>query len=761
MQEAPNHGFILTTHLEQLSDGIAIVLYVRTDTGKCKLVFRGQKQVFFIPRDAKFDPRDFRFERRTLDLKSSQNIPVDGIYLSQISDINKAKRYCEGQGVRTFEFDIALTERFLMERFIFSHIEFVGNYQDVQGLRVYENPQIKPSNKLTPLSQMSFDIETGVGGELYSIAYSYLYQDKCINRVLMLAEEKRKISSELDFYPTESELIENFIFDVHKLDPDFILGWHVIGFDLSFLEKKAHYFDQKLSIGVERDEVKLDYRQGAGHFANMKGRVVIDGPPALRGAFYQFTNFKLETVAQEVLGSGKDISSGGGDKVEEIERRFKEDKMALAKYNLMDCTLVNDIFNKLGIIDLLVQRSLITGLSIERINISTAAFDFIYLPLLHRKKYVASNRSDIEREDSSSGGMVMKPVAGLHRNVMVFDFKSLYPSIIRTFFIGPYSLWQKDKSKVKTPEGFEFSASENLLPGILEKLFEKRKLAKENNNQALSQAVKILMNSFYGIMGSSRSRFYHADLPQAITTTGHYLLSAAKEFFENRGLEVIYGDTDSLFVKGEGNPDELASDLDSFIARLLKSEFNVESKLECEFEKTYDQLFFPLMRSGQGAAKKRYVGLVDGVLDFKGMEAVRSDWTQFARKFQPRLYEKFFMGEDVESFIKNAITELESGQHDQDLVYTKRLSKPAHEYTKNIPVHVKAALKVDHKGPYPLREISYTLTRGGPEPIQNGINDLDYQHYIEKQLKPLADDVLSSLDKSFDGLRLGDQLSLF
>lgn len=760
MPSDSNKGFILTSHLEQASEGIQIVLFVRSQEGKCKLVFTGQKQVFFIPRDSQFDPRDFIFVRKTLDLKSSQDIPVDGIYLSQLGDINKAKRYCEQNGIRTFEFDIPLTERFLMERFIFSQIEFIGDSYERGGLKIFENPQIRPANFKPQCSQMSFDIETGVSGELYSIAYSFLHGDKRVDRVLMLSGEQRKVTDLLEYFPSESSLIINFIDELHSLDPDFILGWHVIGFDLSFLAKKAQNFNLKLNIGVEKDEVKLDYRQGAGHFANMKGRVVVDGPPALRGAFYQFTNFKLETVAQEVLGIGKDIASDGG-KVEEIERRFREDKEALAKYNLLDCTLVNDIINKLDILNLLIERSSITGLNIDRINVSTAAFDYIYLPLLHRKKYVASNRSDIERDDSSSGGLVMTPIAGLHRNVMIFDFKSLYPSIIRTFFIDPYSLWKNSIDTVQTPEGFKFSSSENLLPGILEKLFEKRRLAKENKNIALSQAVKILMNSFYGIMGSSRSRFYHADLPQAITTTGHYLLSAAREFFENRGLEVIYGDTDSLFVKGEAEASALASDLDSFIARLLKSEFKVESKLECEYEKTYDQLFFPMARSGQGAAKKRYAGLVSGELEFKGMEAVRSDWTQFARKFQTKLYEKFFMGEDIESFIKTEMQKLEAGQYDDDLIYTKRLSKPAHEYTKNIPVHVRAALKVDHKGPYPLKEISYTISRQGPEPLQNGVKDLDYQHYIDKQLKPLADDILMAQGKSFDGLRLGDQLSLF
>ncbi len=753
-------GFILTTHLEQGSAGINIVCYVRGANQKYKLVFENQKHVFFIPTHSEFSPHEFQFDRKPVKLSAPNKQNVDAIYLADLSSIQKAKKYCEQKGIRTFEIDVSLTERFFMERFIFSQLEFQGASREQGELQVFHNPEIRPSKAKFDFSVLSLDIETGVGGELYSIAYSMRRGREVFENVLMLANEARQVHDKLTFYPTEKSLLMDFMQEISNLDPDFICGWHVIGFDLNFLENKCRSFGLKLKIGNEADEAKLDYRQGAGHFAQMKGRVVIDGPPTLRGAFYQFTNFKLETVAQEVLGIGKDIASDGG-KVEEIERRFREDKIALAKYNLLDCTLVLDIFDKLQIVDLLKQRSLITGLAIDRLNVSTAAFDFIYLPLFHRRGFVASNRSEIEREEAASGGMVMTPKGGLHREVMVFDFKSLYPSIIRTFNICPLALIENDKNPIRTPEGFRFSQSESILPKILENLFEKRALAKENRNQALSQAIKILMNSFYGIMGSTRSRFYHADLPQAITTTGHYLLMSAKDFFENRGLEVIYGDTDSLFVKGSGDPNELTSDLDSYLSRLLKSEFQVESKLECEFEKKFDQLYFPMMRSGQGAAKKRYVGMISGEVEFKGMEAVRSDWTSFAREFQTKLYEKYFIGEDIEEFIRSEIKRLESGSYDNDLIYTKRLSKPAHEYTKNVPVHVRAALKVDHKGPYPLKEISYMMTRLGPEPVQNDPKDLDYDHYIEKQLKPIADDVLIAQNKNFDSLRLGDQLSLF
>jgi len=281
-------------------------------------------------------------------------------------------------------------------------------------------------------------------------------------------------------------------------------------------------------------------------------------------------------------------------------------------------------------------------------------------------------------------------------------------------------------------------------------------------------AIKILMNSFYGLMGSYRCRFYHADLPTNITQSGHWILKQSIEFFENLNLEVLYGDTDSLFLKlpvevkdKNKYANEVKDKLNDFLNRLILDEFGVPSFLELEFEKMYDQIFFSSMRDSASGAKKRYAGFIHGKIHFVGMEYIRSDWTDLAKKFQHDLYTHFFMGEAVESFIKKYILDLKNGQFDDLLVYTKRLSKAPEEYTKNIPQHVKAALLIDHKGPYRLKEVSYVLTVKGPIPIQHNPTHPDYEHYIEKQIKPIADQVLRAQGSSFDGIQLGDQLSLF
>src|SRR5690606_20610807 len=234
----------------------------------------------------------------------------------------------------------------------------------------------------------------------------------------------------------------------------------------------------------------------------------------------------------------------------------------------------------------------------------------------------------------------------------------------------------------------------NILAKILEDLMNKRAEAKLQENGPLSQAIKILMNSFYGVMGSTGCRFYHSELPEAITGTGQWVLRTSVEWLQKKGYEVLYGDTDSVFVAlkaGEGLRanqvgNSLAVELNQYFNELIPKKFQVKSELEIEFEKHYRKFFLPAMRSGEGGAKKRYAGLLSkeggDELIFSGMEFVRSDWTVLAKEFQYGLFERLFRDESLEEFIKDYLQKLRDGHFSEELVYKKRLTKKASEYTK-------------------------------------------------------------------------------
>lgn len=174
----------------------------------------------------------------------------------------------------------------------------------------------------------------------------------------------------------------------------------------------------------------------------------------------------------------------------------------------------------------------------------------------------------------------------------------------------------------------------------------------------------------------------------------------------------------------------------------LHADFGVESHLELEYEKCYRRFFMPEVRQGTGGSKKRYAGLVGddpGRIEFVGLEAVRRDWTPLAKRFQRELLDRIFHDRPVEDFIRAFLVALRAGELDELLVYKKAVRKSLGDYTKTTPAHVKAARK--QTGPR-SRIVEYVMTDAGPEPADDRRGTLDYEHYLEKQIEPIAEAVL-------------------
>uniref|UniRef100_A0A7V2ZMB2 DNA polymerase n=1 Tax=Ignavibacterium album TaxID=591197 RepID=A0A7V2ZMB2_9BACT len=737
------------------------------ELGTAEVIVTNNKPVFFIERNTILNPLTKNFLRKETKLRNFNKVDVDALYFNTQQALQKYDSELSEQNIKTFESDVDPLRRYLMEKFIFAQIEVEGEAQKKNNITRFSNPQIKPANVNPDFVVASLDIETGIN-QLYSIAVHITGRKDEIKKVFMLGEPAKKSPDYISYHISERELLNNFIKWFNEIDPDIIIGWHVIGFDLLFLENKCNELNIPFNIARSNGKVIIRARKPSGFFASITGRIIIDGPTSLRASFFNFEDFKLETVAQELLGTGKTINPEK-KKVDEIDRLFSEDKISLAEYNLNDAILVTDIFKKTGLLELSVRRSQISGLFIDQLGMMTNAFDHFYLPLLHRKGFVAPNLRDIKTQEHAEGGYVIEPEPGIYDNIVVLDFKSLYPSIIRTFKIDPYSLLMNDKDTITTLNGYKFSATHHILPDYIDELMKQRKEAVEKGDKQLSQAIKILMNSFYGVMGSYGCRFYHPDLPRAITGTGHKLLLGSKDYLERKGYKVVYGDTDSLFIKlkevksanGVIQGKKIAVELNNYWSGKLKSEHKIQSYLELEFEKFYEKFIITPARGSEAGAKKRYAGLVEingkKEIEFVGMEFVRSDWTKLAKEFQEELYLKVFAGEEVDDFIRNTIKELKQGKYDDKLVYRKRLRKEVEDYTKNIPPHVRAAKMLREPGDV----VYYVITERGPIPIQMKYNDIDYDHYIDKQLKPIADSVLALLGKSFDSIVGSDQMSFF
>ena len=331
---------------------------------------------------------------------------------------------------------------------------------------------------------------------------------------------------------------------------------------------------------------------------------------------------------------------------------------------------------------------------------------------------------------SSPGGYILDSKPGLYDNVLVLDFKSLYPSIIRTFGIDPYALHAPGEERIEGFQGASFAREGAILPDLVRSIWEERDRAKARGDAAMSQATKILMNSFYGILGATGCRFHDARLASSITRRGHEIIRRTRDVIEEGGETVIYGDTDSLFVLLGAGVDEaaarergsaIAARLDEWWRRTIEREHRLDSFLEIEFETHFLRFLMPTVRGDVTGSKKRYAGMVragDGGHDlvFKGLESVRTDWTPLARSFQRELYRRVFQGEPFEAWVRDTVEAMHAGEHDAGLVYRKRLRQSVNAYTRNVPPHVQAARKLGRN----VRWVRYVITASGPEPVEDG-----------------------------------------
>jgi DNA polymerase II len=762
----PGHARVPVVHLYgRLESGETFL--VRDDRQRPHFYVRAidapRAQQLGAPQPTPTEQRDFSGAR------------VSRIEVDAPPDVPGVRDRLHAAGIDTLEADVRFPVRYLIDRGIKGSCEIVGDWTPGPAIaRVFDNPDVLPGQAKIEPRVLSFDIETDPkGARLLAIS---LYSPD-IDEVLIVDGSGREMPGKAVRCQDERAALDAFCERIARLDPDVLTGWNTIDFDFTVLQKIATRLQHPLHLG--RDTGTLRIRKAEGYFgsgqATIPGRLVLDGIDLLRGAFIRMEDYSLDAVAREVLGEGKAVTGDARERINEIVHNYRHDLPAFALYARTDARLAYDIVEKMQLVRLAFARSQLAGMTPDRVAASIASFDFVYLTELHKRGIVAPTvRSDDSRVYAAQqGGHVLEPVTGLHRNVRVFDFKSLYPNIIRTFNIDPLS-YVADPSTagnlIETPGG-SFSRGPAILPRLLDDLFPRREAAKRAGDSVAANAVKILMNSFYGVLGTRACRFFNPALANSITGTGKEMLLWSKRWFENAGFTVFYGDTDSLFVGSPaGAPaeddyaqaalsrqgDKLAQALNKDLSTYIRERWGLESRLELEFEKLYLRLLLPRARHSTRGASKRYAGLVhqqdNAQVEFVGMEVVRRDWTALAKQVQRELYQRLFTGQPVETYLTDMVRAVRNGELDDKLVYRKNLRKGSEEYTATTPPHVAAARKsTQPQG----RSISYVMTTAGAEPIDNVQHPLDREHYVNKQIQPVAEPVLATLGLDFEQL-IGD-----
>jgi DNA polymerase-2 len=782
-------GFVLTRHWRDTQAGTEVEFWLATDNGPRQIRLPYQTSVAFIPaqhreRAEAVLRNEKDVELKPLELCDFRHRPVLGLYTRQHRQLMNLEKDLRRASVDLYEADVRPPERYLMERFITAPVQFSGT-ADANGLLL--DAHMKPAPDYRPqLRLVSLDIETTERGELYSIAL-----EGCGQRQVYMLGPANGDASQVDFMfeycDSREGLLEKLNAWLALHDPDAIIGWNVIQFDLRVLHEHSRRLNVPLRLG--RGGEVMGWREhGARNnhfFASAPGRLIIDGIEALRSATWSFPSFSLENVAQTLLGEGKDISTPY-QRMDEINRMFAEDKPALARYNLKDCELVTRIFKKTELLTFLLERATVTGLPADRSGGSVAAFEHLYMPLMHRQGFVAPNLGE-RMPEASPGGFVMDSRPGLYESVLVLDYKSLYPSIIRSFLIDPVGLieglkYPDDSLSVEGFRGARFSRTRHCLPSIVSRVAEGRELAKREHNAPLSQALKIIMNAFYGVLGSSGCRFFDTRLASSITLRGHQIMRQTRQLIEAQGYEVIYGDTDSTFVwlkRPHGQEEAgqigrtLVKGVNEWWREHLQQTYGLESALELQFETHFKRFLMPTIRGAEEGSKKRYAGLVtrangEDEMVYKGLETVRTDWSPLAQVFQQELYQRIFRNKPYQDYVRDYVRRTLAGELDDQLVYRKRLRRALDDYERNVPPHVRAARIADdynRQQGRPLQyqnrgSISYVITVAGPEPLEVRSAPIDYDHYISRQLQPIADAILPFVQDDFATL-IGGQMGLF
>ncbi len=773
----PTRGFILQPTYRIRQQQPVIQLFGRLEDGRAFLVEDDRFRPYLFAR--KSDIESFAklaaIERTDSDLCDLEGNAVVRVSVPLPADIPPLRERLERDGIKTFESDIRFQYRFLIDHQIRASLEIEGSEDEKSGLVRFRNPTLRPTSfrpsVLHLLRTLSIDLETTPNAsEIFSAALATNDASEEVHLVYA-----NPVAGAI-VHPDEKRMLVAVNERIRQLDPDIITGWNVVDFDLRTWTKRCSALGISCQLG--RIPGVVNFAQDSSFTrqsrAVIAGRVVLDGIPLVRDAI-RLEDYRLETAAQSLLGRGKLIDTRAPDASVEIGRLYRDDPEALVRYNLEDARLVLDILDHEGLLDLAVERSLLCGMQLDRVGASIASFDLLYLPELRRRGIVAPSVNAAQKIAMVRGGALLDPRPGLFQNVAVFDFKSLYPSLIRTFNLDPIAHARGgagERDSIEAPNGARFSRADAILPAVIERFMERRDDAKRRGDRNADQAIKIMMNAMFGVLGAAGCRFFDPAIANAITGFGQQILYWTRDEFEREGVDVLYGDTDSVFVQlaseahgavAQAEAEKLRDRVGQRIAERVRDEYRVESKLLLELERVYDRLFLPTIRGGSTGSKKRYAGWIGGKLEVIGLESVRRDWPAIAQRLQRGMLERLFQDQPVVPFVTDLVEKTRAGVFDSELVYAKRLRKGSVDrYTASTPPHIQAARKAGGQiGPI----IRYVITQSGPEPVIFGRNlpdGIDRRHYVDRVLRPIAEAILSHLGRDFDEV-LGEphQLDLF
>ena len=653
----------------------------------------GFEPYFYVPTDSLESPPEEAYDG----LVDSREVDADGESFESIRGERLTKiigRTPRDVGqVRDefdhYEADILFPNRFLIDKAINSGVRVSERRLDSGSIQV-PHTEVVPAEVDTDLRVNIFDIEVydkngfpEDGEEPILCLTSYdSFDDEYVAWLYEAPEGDGEIPEELPnyepykdglsvdirSYDSEEAMLDAFISYIETTDPDILTGWNFEDFDAPYfldrLEELDDGTDHDLSID-RLSRVNEVWRSGWGG-PDIKGRVVFDLLYGYkRTQFTELDSYRLDAVGETELDIGKERYAG------DIGDLWTDDPTRLLEYNLRDVELCVEIDAKQGLISFWDEVRKFVGCKIEDAPTPGDAVDQY---VLHKAygKFALPTKGKQESEDFE-GGAVFDPITGVKENVTVLDLKSLYPMCMVTINAGPETKVDEDfeGETYRAPNGSRFRKQPDgimreMVDELLTEREEKKKLRNEHSPDSSEYAiydtqqaaVKVIMNSLYGVTGWDRFRLYDKEGAAAVTATGREVIDFTATAANELDYEIAYGDTDSVMLE-LGQDIEKADAIDqSFEIEeyingryddFAREELNADNhRFQIEFEKLYRRFF-------QAGRKKRYAGHIiwkEGKdvddIDITGFEYKRSDIAGITKEVQQNVIETIVTGDDID-----------------------------------------------------------------------------------------------------------------
>jgi len=718
-----------------------ISLWLKGEDGSTWLLRREYVPSFYVVGDLEraasaAKAEGLRLERCSRKLKGK---PVEALRVyagREDLDAYASKVFGRIKGLEVYEDDLRLTTKYLLETGLkpCSWLDVQAEHSgEKDGVRVLEGGEVREAEQAPPPRLRVMAIDFIFFGERGSAQ-----ADRDPIRLISLCFDD---GARLQLEGDEPEIIRSLLSAIGEKDPDVIVGFGTNRVQWNYLVERA----KKLGLRPVVGRLGAEPRGSVHGHVSIRGRLNID----LEDMARDIPELTVETLEELVRFLGLKVEL---DTVEEYElaEKWRDDRELVKRYSMQRAEAILKAFESIR--DFVFSLSELTRMPADYVLTASAGFrvENYLMSLAVKLGELIPRRGEITHV-SYPGGLVKEPIRGMHEDVAVLDFKSMYPSLIIKYNIS-FDTLSEDGENV-APNGYRFRAEpEGFLPRALKTLLEERgkiqamlKAVPPGSVEAKildarQRAVKIIANAIYGYTGWAGARWYSREVAEATTAWGREVISSTIRKAEELGMKVIYSDTDSVFLKDHRGKLEK-------LVEWIEKDLGLEAKLE----KVFKRVIFT-------EAKKRYAGITeDEEIEIVGLEAVRGDWSAIARQAQRETAEVLLRTGDPSLALRKAreyVQQLRSEEVElRKLIIWRQITRSLSEYSATQP-HIVVARRLMNEGwkIQPGDKVGYIITRGsGPlysraKPyFEVSMDEVDWDYYVEKQVVPACKRVLEAV----------------